>query len=98
MCPASWNAYLTRARDTAGVVRAYDRFQRILTDFSEAQVLPFGQQASILFDQMRARRIRIGTMDLRIASIALACNLTILTRNHVDFSRVPSLRFEDWAS
>ena len=77
-------------------MRAYDRFQRILTDFSEAQVLPFDQQASILFDQMRARRIRIGTMDLRIACTALANNLTILTRNHIDFAKVPGLQIEDW--
>jgi tRNA(fMet)-specific endonuclease VapC len=35
-------------------------------------------------------------MDLRIASIALSQDLTLLTRNHRYFSKVPQLRIEDW--
>jgi tRNA(fMet)-specific endonuclease VapC len=37
-------------------------------------------------------------MDLRIASIALANNMTLLTRNTVDFERVPGLIQEDWTT
>jgi tRNA(fMet)-specific endonuclease VapC len=36
-------------------------------------------------------------MDLRIASVELANDMTLLTRNTVDFERVPALRIEDWA-
>ncbi|MGD0518047.1 MAG: hypothetical protein ABSA26_10990 [Thermoguttaceae bacterium] len=45
---------------------------------------------------MRKSKVRIGTMDLRIASIALAQGFTILTRNLVDFEKVPNLKVEDW--
>ena len=45
-----WNAYLSRAGDASGVVRAYERFHNILSDFSDAQVLPFDQSAASLFD------------------------------------------------
>lgn len=90
-----WNTYLARARDIKGVVRAYERFQQILIDFSAAQVLPFDQHAGNLFDQMRLQGIRIGTMDLRIACIGLAGNLTILTRNRQHFAKVPGLHIED---
>jgi tRNA(fMet)-specific endonuclease VapC len=34
-------------------------------------------------------------MDLRLASIALSRNLTVLTRNLRDFTRLPGLKSED---
>ena len=40
--------------------------------------------------------LRVGTMDLRIASIELASGMTVLTRNLVDFGRVPHLTVDDW--
>jgi predicted nucleic acid-binding protein len=43
-------------------------------------------------------KVRIGTMDLRIASIALANGFTLLTRNLVDFQQVPGLKVEDWTA
>lgn len=37
-------------------------------------------------------------MDLKIASITLVNNATLLTRNRSDFDRVPGLQTEDWLS
>jgi tRNA(fMet)-specific endonuclease VapC len=70
----------------------------VLADFSEAQVLPFDDIAAEVFDELRSQGVRIGTMDLRIAAIALARDLTVLSRNLVDFGRVPGLRIEDWTA
>jgi tRNA(fMet)-specific endonuclease VapC len=39
--------------------------------------------------------IRVGTMDLRIAAIALSRNLVVITRNVRDFSQVPGLATAD---
>jgi tRNA(fMet)-specific endonuclease VapC len=91
-----WNAYIARADDPTGVVRGYSRLERILADFSRAQLLPFDEASADVFEDLRRERIRIGTMDLRIASIALSNGMTVLTRNLVDFQRVPNLRIEDW--
>ncbi|MBW3597524.1 MAG: type II toxin-antitoxin system VapC family toxin [Planctomycetes bacterium] len=45
-----------------------------------------------LFDEI------IGTMDLKIASICLAHDATLLTRNRKDFENVAGLQIEDWLS
>ena len=41
-------------------------------------------------------KIRLGTMDLKIAAIALVNDALLLTANRRDFERVPALRVENW--
>lgn len=91
-----WNAYIRRARGVEALVRGYAMFQEILADFVRMNVLPFDSQAAETFAELRRSGVRVGTMDLRIASIALVRDLTVLTRNTVDFDRIPDLRVEDW--
>ena len=93
-----WNAYISRAKNSAGVVRGYSRLLGVLANFSEAQVLPFDDTAAETFDDLRTQGVRIGTLDLRIAAIGLARDLTVLSRNVVDFGRVPGLQIEDWTA
>ena len=90
------DAYLSRAPDSAAVVRGYERLGKVLANFAAAQVLPFDDAAAHVFDEFRRRRIRIGVMDLRIAAIAFSRDMTVLTRNVRDFRRVPKLKVEDW--
>lgn len=71
-------------------------FQAILADFTRMNVLPFDSEAAKTFAGLRKSGVRIGTMDLRIGSIALVCGFTVLTRNTIDFERIPGLRVEDW--
>ena len=90
------NTYVSRARTWAEVARGYSMFEQILRDFAAAQVLSFDGVPAQLFDQLRAKRVRIPTMDLRIASVDLANRMTVLTRNLRDFQQVPGLPVEDW--
>jgi tRNA(fMet)-specific endonuclease VapC len=92
------NAYIGRAHTTADVTDGYELLERIRADFAAVPVLPFDQAAAVQFDNLRAQRVRIGTMDLRIAAIALARDMTLLTRNLRDFAQAPRLRVEDWTS
>lgn len=92
------HTYISRARSSADLVRGYGMLNRLLGDYAAGSVLPFDAGASAEFDRLIARRIRIGTMDLRIASIALAHGLTLVTRNARDFQQVPGLSTEDWTT
>jgi tRNA(fMet)-specific endonuclease VapC len=77
------------------VVLSYWRFEKILRDFSTRQIVPFDEAASEVFVSMKKQRVRVGTLDLRIASIAIAKQLTLLSRNLQDFLKVPGLDAED---
>src|ERR1700733_10952900 len=90
------NTYLAQAKTSADVEHGYRMFNRVLSAFAAAQVLPFDSNASLAFDGLVAQRVRIGTMDLRIASIALSQGLAVLTRNRRDFGKVPGLVIDDW--
>ena len=90
------NTYIGKAKTSTDAIRGYRMFDRVLSAFNATLVLPFDKGASAVFDVLLASRVRIGTMDLRIASIALSQGLTLLTRNSRDFSRVPRLVIEDW--
>ncbi len=90
------HTYIASAKTSTDIVRGYHMFERVLFAFASAPVLAFDNNASAVFDGLSASRLRIATMDLRIASIALCQGLTLLTRNSRDFSRVPGLVIEDW--
>lgn len=62
--------------------------------------LPFDDAAAHWYATVRAELHRsgglIGGNDLMIAAIALAADVTVVTRNEREFSRVPGLRREVW--
>jgi tRNA(fMet)-specific endonuclease VapC len=62
--------------------------------------LPFDDFAATSFGIIRTRLESLGTpigaYDLQIAAIALANNLTLITHNTREFSRVEGLQLEDW--
>ncbi|MEN8216318.1 MAG: type II toxin-antitoxin system VapC family toxin [Pseudomonadota bacterium] len=62
--------------------------------------LPFDDRTAKIFGDIRAYLARLGTpigpYDLQIAAIALAHNVTLVTHNTNEFSRVPNLQIEDW--
>lgn len=63
-------------------------------------VLPFDEAAAEVYGPLRFELERAGKRldepDLRIASIALSRDLTLVTGNVRHFARVPGLRIENW--
>jgi tRNA(fMet)-specific endonuclease VapC len=91
-----WNAFVAKSSNESDVIFGYRQFRDILADFADVQLADYQEAESVVFQGLLKQRIRIGTMDLRIASIAIARDFTLLTSNTVDFEKVPALRFEDW--
>ena len=90
------HTYINQARSTADLVRGYAMLTTVLRTFTRAPVLPFDAAAAAVYDTLVAQRVRLRRMDLRIAAIALARGLVVVTRNTQDFGRVPGLQIEDW--
>lgn len=65
--------------------------------FCGLTILPFDDVAHQQYDRLRTQKIRIGTLDLRIAAIVLSQHAILVTRNQRDFAQVPELKQEDWS-
>lgn len=90
------HTFINRARTVRELIRSYAILHEIQRTFAGAHVVPFEQPEATVFDSLKARRIRVSTMDLRLAASALSSGLILLTRNVRDFSQVPGLVIENW--
>lgn len=94
-----WLTLMARSRTLQQQIQVYKRLRGLLEDFQTRPVLDFDEMAAFHYQSMVKSRVRIGTMDLRIAAAAaLAHDATLLSRNLVDFRKVPRLRVEDWTA
>ncbi len=93
-----WLAQIAKAKSLLQQIETYRRLEKLLNDYAQSKLLSFDERAVAKFEELKAGRIRIGTMDLKIAAIALSHNATLLTRNLADFQKVPGLKVEDWSA
>ena len=93
---SGWYAFLRRANKTlAKIAPIHDRLAETVTFPSRTRILSFTESAITHYEQLQSLKLRIGTMDLRIAAITLAHNATLVTRNRQDFQLIPGLGIED---
>lgn len=64
------HSFINRAQTNTDLARGYTLLLETLSGFAKAPVLPFDAKAIAIFDEMRSQKIRVATMDLRIAAIA----------------------------
>ncbi len=91
-----WLALIHRLRDVHRQLPAYVRLGRLFDALSDWELVPFDERAADQFAALRRHGIRIGTMDLKIVSIALVNDALLVTANLSDYSLVPQLRCENW--
>ena len=92
------HALLNRARTLGDVIHGYAVLSEVAQSYATRRVLDFDAAAAAVLANLQGQRIRIATMDLRIASIALSQKLILSTRTVRDFGRVPGLVTEDWTA
>lgn len=88
---------LAKAKTLDQKIFAYHGLHQLSIDYRSITVLPFNRAAALKHQELRKTYPRLGNMDLKIASIALESQATLLTRNSLDFENIEGLSIEDWS-
>ncbi len=91
-----WLARIAKINDPHRQIEAYAELGARVNFLASFTLLPWDKEAADRFKSLRKQGLRIGSMDLKIACITIEHDATLLTRNTVDFAKVPGLRFENW--
>lgn len=91
-----WLASIARERSVRRQVPAYLELANMFEFYAEFDIVTFDEQAASEFERLRRAKLRLGTMDLKIAATALVNKAVLLSANRSDFGRVPGLRVENW--
>ena len=93
-----WIASIAKERSALRQVFAYNKLAELFSFFASFTLVPFTDECANKLKELQAAKVRIGTMDLKIAATALVNDATLLTANLQDFQKVPGLRVENWLS
>ena len=95
---SGWYTALRRARRPRDLARIYDHIAQTARFYGYLRVLSFSESAIAIYEDLRARKLNVSRMDLRIAAIALERDACVVTANTRDFGRVAGLKMEDWSA
>lgn len=93
---SGWYTVLRQAKNDQQLVSAYEGMTYSIQFLSRIQVISLTAGAAARCSAFKKAKLKIKTMDLRIACIALESGATLVTRNRSDFEIVPGLQWEDW--
>ncbi|NOT47139.1 MAG: type II toxin-antitoxin system VapC family toxin [Acidobacteria bacterium] len=91
-----WLSFIARCKNLEEQVAGYERLHRFLESYRNTPVLDFDEKAAAVFRELKNSKVRVGTMDLKIAAITIANEAILVTRNLSDFTQVHGLRSQDW--
>jgi tRNA(fMet)-specific endonuclease VapC len=92
-----WCIQIMQARNDQQLARAYQALHESLEFSRSIQILPFNLPEIRRYRQLRTQHRRIGTNDLRIATIVLEQQGILVTRHTTDFADTSGLQLEDWS-
>jgi tRNA(fMet)-specific endonuclease VapC len=90
------HARINSAKTDVDFLKGYDLLNVAVATFRTFPIVPLDAMALTELHRLKAERIRIGAMDLRLAAVALVNDLTLVTRNTRHFELVAGLKLVDW--
>ncbi len=91
-----WLSFVAKSKTPDEQIYAYQRLHAFLNNYRNALILDYDEKAVEVFRELKRQKIRVGTMDLKIAAIAISNNAILISRNLSDFLQIPNLSVEDW--
>ena len=91
-----WLSFVAKSKTLEQQIYAYDKLHSFLNNFRQSLVLDFDENAAEIYKNLKSQKVRIGSMDLKIASIAISRKAILVSRNLKDFEEVPNLVVNDW--
>ena len=84
-----------------GVQKNPDKNKHTKDFISNFKILSFGVKEAITYAKIRSKLESagyvIGSMDMLIASVALANDLVLVTNNQKEFARISNCKLQNWA-
>lgn len=91
-----WLAKINRQHTPRQQITPYEHLWKLLDFLRLFPLITIDERAATEFERLRKAKVRIGSMDLKIACIAIVQNATLLSANLRDFRQVPNLQVENW--
>ncbi|MCI0462635.1 MAG: type II toxin-antitoxin system VapC family toxin [Gemmataceae bacterium] len=95
---SGWYTLLCGAKKPAQLAGVYERLAQAVKTLAGLGILSFPEPAIGRYEELKAQKLNVAKMDLRIAAITLEHGGILVTRNMRDFQRVPGLVIEDWTA
>ena len=86
----------TRKKPRSQLVKIYHAMMREVEFMRDATVLPFTIKSMAIYESLQEKYRIPDKADLRIASIAIEHDITLVTQNTRDFDGIKELRTVDW--
>ena len=94
---SGWYTAIRKAKSPQLLSDGYAELAETVGYLGHFIILGYSVPAIEEFERLRRLKLGVSGNDLRIAAIALVNDDIIVTRNIVDFGRIPEVRVENWA-
>jgi tRNA(fMet)-specific endonuclease VapC len=97
---SGWYTLIRKAKKPEQFVHAYQRLAGAVDLLKPLRLLSLTKSGFDRYMDLKSQKLGVGRMDLLIAAIVMDFTdftATLVTRNRIDFAKVPNLSIVDWS-